>query len=85
MDVDVDAPDDIVHVRRYVVLIAANNGALWRPGWPGCLVENCPALARRCVTARDGAEAREPILGVTYRSEEVSHATGDGLFPDPVR
>ena len=35
VDVDVDAPDDIVHVRRYVVLIAANDGALWRPGWPG--------------------------------------------------
>ena len=30
MDVDVDAPDDIVHVRRNVVLIAANDGALWR-------------------------------------------------------
>jgi hypothetical protein len=35
MDVDVDAPDSIVHVRRYVVFIAANDGALWRLGWPG--------------------------------------------------
>lgn len=35
MDVEVDAPDDIIHVRRYVVLIEANDGALWRPGWPG--------------------------------------------------
>src|SRR5580765_400627 len=35
MDVEVDAPDDIVHVRRYAVLIVANDGALRRPGWLG--------------------------------------------------
>lgn len=34
MEVDVDAPDEIVHVRRDVVLtmVAANDGALWPGG-----------------------------------------------------
>lgn len=84
MDVDVDAPDDIVHVRRYVVLIAANDGAL-APGVARLTGRDCPALARRCGTSRDRAEVMGSILGDAYVLEEATHAKGYGLVPDPVR